>query len=46
VKDTFPSHLAILKAKFCYPKLKSIDGTLVVSLLDPTLLNQRVVFLV
>jgi hypothetical protein len=31
--------LAILKAKFCHPKPKGASGTLVASLLDPTLLN-------
>jgi len=38
-KTTFLSHLAILKTKFCHPKPKGANGTLVVSLLDPTLLD-------
>jgi hypothetical protein len=45
VETTFPSLLAILKAKFCHPKPIGASGTLVASLLDPTFLNQQMSFL-
>jgi hypothetical protein len=38
-KTSFPSHLAVLKMKFYHPKPKGASGTLVVSLLDPTLFD-------
>jgi hypothetical protein len=39
VETTFLNHLAILKVKLCHPKPKGASGTLVVGLLNPTLLN-------
>jgi len=45
VETTFPSHLAILKAKFYHSKPKGASGTLVVGLLDPTVLDQQMSFL-
>ncbi len=44
VKTTFPSHLAIWKAKFYHPKPKGANGTFVVGLLDPTLLDHQMSF--
>jgi hypothetical protein len=44
VETTFPSHLAVLKAKFYHPKPKGASGTLVVGLLDLALLDQQISF--
>jgi hypothetical protein len=43
-KATFVRHLVILKAKFCHPKSKGPNCTLVVSLLDGALFDQQVFF--
>jgi S-adenosylmethionine/arginine decarboxylase-like enzyme len=43
-KTTFPSHLTVLKTKSYHPKPKGASGTLIVSLLDPTLLDQQMSF--
>jgi hypothetical protein len=32
IKITFLGHLLVLKAKFCHPKPKGVNGTLVVGL--------------
>jgi hypothetical protein len=44
VEITFPGHLVVLKAKFCHPKPKGANGTSVVGLLNPTLLDQQMSF--
>lgn len=41
VKVIFVGHLAILKAKFCHPKPKNPNVTLVVGLLDGALLDHE-----
>jgi hypothetical protein len=43
-KTTFLNHLVILKTKFYHPKPKGVNGTSVVSLLDPTLLDKQMSF--
>jgi hypothetical protein len=44
VDITFLGHLVVLKAKFCHPKPKGANGTLVASLLNPTFLDQQMSF--
>jgi hypothetical protein len=41
---TFVGHLVIFKAKFCHPKSKGPNCTLVVGLLDDALFDQQVFF--
>ncbi len=46
VEVTFVGHLAVLKTKFCHPKSKSLNATLVVGLLDGALLDQQASFFI
>ncbi len=43
-KVTFVGHLVVLKSKFCHPKSKSPNVTLVVGLLDGALLDEQTFF--